>query len=521
MKTLLLFVPSAVAIATLMWHAWSYRGRRIALSFFISAFLFGVVRGNVIHWITVESQGGVMPYVFTQPVVQIFSASLQAVIGWIFALYVSWWLAERVLARIPALKGDLMATVGMACVGMAAVGYGVEGGAAAAGWWLWSIPTYNRFFVGVPTVGIAEWFAVGFEFFIPYFLAFCTPYRRRVWAHALWGVFLFHMFLHLFSEPISPAIPTQPFVLWHWISILTLGALALTSAGSTTVETAESKHGSRHELMWVCIGLFTAVMVVAQVGIGGRPDMLISLIPLCLLCLMAFPKVSMPWILASAVIAWVVEGFGTGFVAAPVAAVLFLQGRAQWGGKRLFRVGVVALFVGIGLGVYRSGVVLSRQCEAYMLHLEQAARHAGNDRMDLAAREQAVADALAPGDVEAYLQIGYALDRRGFLGLAIAQFRKALELEPTLFTAHFDLGMALERFRDMAGAEAAFRRSIELAPRFYDGHVQLGTLFLNQGRTDSAQAYFERAIQIDPTHPDARRGLQFIRNLKEQERSDK
>ena len=521
MKTLLLFVPSAVAIATLMWHAWSYRGRRIALSFFISAFLFGVVRGNVIHWITVESQGGVMPYVFTQPVVQIFSASLQAVIGWIFALYVSWWLAERVLARIPALKGDLMATVGMACVGMAAVGYGVEGGAAAAGWWLWSIPTYNRFFVGVPTVGIAEWFAVGFEFFIPYFLAFCTPYRRRVWAHALWGVFLFHMFLHLFSEPISPAIPTQPFVLWHWISILTLGALALTSAGSTTVETAESKHGSRHELMWVCIGLFTAVMIVAQVGIGGRPDMLISLIPLCLLCLMAFPKVSMPWILASAVVAWVVEGFGTGFVAAPVAAILFLQGRAQWGGKRLFRVGVVALFVGIGLGVYRSGVVLSRQCEAYMLHLEQAARHAGNDRMDLAAREQTVADALAPGDVEAYLQIGYALDRRGFLGLAIAQFRKALELEPTLFTAHFDLGMALERFRDMAGAEAAFRRSIELAPRFYDGHVQLGTLFLNQGHTDSAQVYFERAIQIDPTHPDARRGLQFIRNLKEQERSDK
>ena len=360
MKTLLLFVPSAVAIAVLMWHAWSYRGRRIALSFFISAFLFGVVRGNVIHWITVESQGGVMPYVFTQPVVQIFSASLQAIIGWIFSLYVSWWLAERVLARIPALKGDLMATVGMACVGMAAVGYGVEGGAAAAGWWLWSIPTYNRFFVGVPTVGIAEWFAVGFEFFIPYFLVFCTPYRRRVWAHALWGVFLFHMFLHLFSEPLSRSVPTQPFVLWHWISILTLGILALTGAGSTTVETAESKHRSRHELMWVCIGLFTAVMVIAQVGIGGRPDMLISLIPLGLLCLMALPKVSMPYILVSAVVAWIAEGFGTGFVAAPVAAVLFLQRRAQWGRQWLFRVGVVALFVGIGWGVYRSGVALSQ-----------------------------------------------------------------------------------------------------------------------------------------------------------------
>ena len=335
-----------------------------------------------------------------------------------------------------------MATVGMTCVGMAAVGYGVEGGAAAAGWWLWSIPTYNRFFTGVPTVGIAEWFAVGFEFFIPYFLVFCTPHRRRVWAHALWGVFLLHLFLHLFSEPISRAVPTQPFVIWHWISILTLGVLALTGAGSTTVETSESRHRSRHELMWMCIGLFTAVMIVAQVGIGGRPDLLISLIPLALLCLMALPKVSMPYILASAVIAWVAEGFGTGFVTSPVAAVLFLQGRAWWGRQWLFRIGVVALFMGIGLGVYRSGVALSQQCAVYMMHLERAARHAGNGRMDMAAREQAAADALAPGDVEAYLQIGYALDRRGFLGLAIAQFRKALDLEPTLFTAHYDLGMA-------------------------------------------------------------------------------
>ena len=514
MKTLLLFVPSAVAIALLIWHAWSHRGRRIALSFFISAFLFGVVRGNVIHWITVESQEGVMPYVFTQPVVQIFSASLQAVIGWIFALYVSWWLAERVLARIPALKGDLMATVGMTCVGMAAVGYGVEGGAAAAGWWMWSIPTHNRFFAGVPTVGIAEWFAVGFEFFIPYFLAFCTPYRRRVWAHALWGVFLFHLFLHLYSEPISRAVPTQPFVLWHWISILTLGVLALTGAASTTVKTTANKHRSRHELMWVCLCLFTAVMVIAQVGIGGRPDLLISLIPLALLCLMALPKVSMPYILASAVVAWAAEGFGTGFVTTPVAAVLFLQGRAWWGRQWLFRIGAIALFVGIGAGVYRSGVALSRQCEVYMMHLERAARHAGNGRMDLAAREQAAADALAPGDVEAYLQIGYALERRGFLGLAIAQFRKALDLEPTLFTAHYDLGMALERFRDIAGAEAAFRRSIELSPRFYDGHVRLGMLLFNQGRTDSAQVYFERAVQIDPTHPAARQGLQMIQNKK-------
>ncbi len=498
MNTLLLFVPSAMAVTALMWHAWHYRGRRIALSFFFAAFLFGVARGNAIHYITVKAQGGVMPYVFTQPVVQIFSASLQAIIGWIFSLYVSWWLAERVLARIPSLKGDLMGTVGMTCVGMAAVGYGVEGGAAAAGWWQWSIPTYNRFFVDVPTVGIAEWFAVGFEFFIPYLLAFCTPYPRRVWPHALWSVSFFHLFLHLFSEPISQVVPTQPFVLWHWVSILSLGGLALTGVCSTTLDTTKGQSKSRHGLMWAIIGLFAAVMVIAQVGIGGRPELLVSLIPLGLLCLMAL--VSTPWILVSAAVAW---AFAGGVVSASVAAFLFLKARAQWGRQRLFRVCIVALFVGIGLGVYRSGVALSQQCEVYMLHLERAARYAGMGRMDMAAREQAAADALDPEDVEAYLQIGYALQRRGFLGLAIAQFRKAIDLEATLFTAHFDLGIALERFRDMAGAEAAFRRSIALAPRFYEGHVRLGKLLLNQNRADSAQVYFERAIQAKKNRPDA------------------
>ena len=175
-----------------------------------------------------------MPYVFTQPVVQIFSASLQAVIGWIFALYVSWWLLSGCWRGIPALKGDLMATVGMICVGMAAwdMAWKAEQQPQVGG-----CGAYRRTIVSLQVCqpwGIAEWFAVGFEFFIPYFLAFCTPYRRRVWAHALWGVFLFHMFLHLFSEPISRTVPTQPFVLWHWISILTLGVLALTGAASTT-----------------------------------------------------------------------------------------------------------------------------------------------------------------------------------------------------------------------------------------------------------------------------------------------
>lgn len=509
MKTLLLFVPSTLAVAGLVWHAWRYRGRRIALTYFPAAFLFGLVRGGVIHWIAVDVQGGVMPYVFANPVLQIFSSSLQAVIGWVFAIYVSWWLAERALERIPRLRGDLMATVGLASVGMAAVAYAVEAGAASAGWWLWSVPTRNRFFVGVPAVGIVEWFAVGFEFLIPYLLTVCSPYRGRVWPHALWGLYLFHLFLHLFSDPVSDALPTQPFAVWHVVSLLAMSGLALTGVGTVRVQTTEEIPGRQppHRVMWGVVGLFTAVMAIAQVGIGHRPDLLVSLVPLALLVLLAGQGLSLRWALLTAGAAWAWEEFGFTFLPGPVLAFLLLEGRARWGGLRVVRAGICAALIAVAAGTYVYGKAWGQRCGDYMRHVQQANVYARQGREDLAAQERAEAEAVDPADVDSYLQVGYALERRGYVHLAMAQYQKGIALEPNFFLGHYDLGIALEAQGDLAGAEAAFRRAVEIAPRFYQGHVRLGALYLAKGAVDQAVSHFQKATEIEPGRPEAYNNL--------------
>ena len=510
MRTLLLFVPSALAVAGLVWHAWKFRGRRIALSFFPAALLFGIIRGNVIHWVAVETQDGVMPYVFAHPVIQIFSASLQAVIGWVFAIYISWWLAERILERVPSLKGDLMATVGLACVGMAAVSYCVEAGAAAAGWWIWSIPTHNPYFVGVPAVGIMEWSAVGFEFLIPYLLAFCSPYRARIWPHLLWCIFVLHLLLHLFAEPVSLGLPTQPFVLWHWISLLTMAGLALTGVGSIRIQTqavAVEAQKPVHWVMWAAVGLFVAVMAMAQVGLGNRPDLLVSLVPLSLMVMMAIPSVSFVMVLVAGAAAWAWEGLGQSFLAGPVVSLLLLQIRDRWEGRWVFRAGVLASLIGIGLGIYWDGLNLSQQCVSCMSYMKQADVYARKGEMDQADRLWKKALTYDPKDVESYSQMGYALEAKGFPHLAVVLYRKAIEMEPGLFLGHFDLGIALEKVRDAKGAEAAFRRSIEIAPRFYQGHLRLGTFYMERGAEDSAVVYFDRAIKLEGDKPDAYNNL--------------
>ncbi len=509
MRTLLLFVPSALAVAGLIWHAWRFRGPKIALSFFPAALLFGIIRGNIVHWVTVEAQGGVMPYVFTHPVIQIFSASLQAVIGWVFAIYISWWLAERVLERVPSLKDDLMATVGMACVGMAAISYCVEAGAAAAGWWIWSIPTHNPYFVGVPAVGIMEWSAVGFEFLIPYLLAFCSPGRKRIWPHLLWCIFVGHLFLHLLSEPVSPLLPTQPFVLWHWVSLLVMAGLALTGVGSIRIQTravVEAKK-SGEWVMWGAVGLFVAVMGIAQVGLGNRPELLVSLVPLALLALMAIPRVPYAGVLVAGAGAWGLEGLGLSFLPLPVVALLLLQLRDGWGGGWVFRVGVGVSLIGMGWGVYKDGLHRSQQCGSCLYYMKQSDFYARKGKMDQADKLWSKALSHDPEDVESYLQMGYSLEANGYPHLAVVLYRKAIGLEPGLFLGHFDLGIALDTVKDKKGAEAALRRSVEIAPRFYDGHLKLGTFYLSHGVVDSALICFDRAIQLERDKPEAYNNL--------------
>ena len=121
---LVLMIPSSLLLALLFAHSWRYRGRALTLSFFLGGFIFGIIRGNLIHWIITQLMGGSsLPYLFVRPMIRIWNASLQECIGWTFTLYLSWSISERILARrgedtVPAFR-----MLGLSCLLMGAAAY--------------------------------------------------------------------------------------------------------------------------------------------------------------------------------------------------------------------------------------------------------------------------------------------------------------------------------------------------------------------------------------------------------------
>jgi hypothetical protein len=122
---LLLVLPSSLLTLLLIFHAIRARGARTALYFFASAFLS-----------TGENNG---PYIFSGQAITLGRAELPACIGWVFALYLSWCLAEAASARIESLARRVFPLTAFALMAMGCFSDAVETTASGVGWWRWNI----------------------------------------------------------------------------------------------------------------------------------------------------------------------------------------------------------------------------------------------------------------------------------------------------------------------------------------------------------------------------------------------
>lgn len=81
---------------------------------------------------------------------------------------------------------------------------------------------------------------------------------------------------------------------------------------------------------------------------------------------------------------------------------------------------------------------------------------------------------------------------------AVAQFRRATELDLTSDDAVRGLGSAYERLGKVGDAEAAYRRAIELRPQSWMGYNMLGGFYFRQSRYDDAAKQYSQVIQLAP-----------------------
>ena len=96
-----------------------------------------------------------------------------------------------------------------------------------------------------------------------------------------------------------------------------------------------------------------------------------------------------------------------------------------------------------------------------------------------------------------HMEAGVAAHKQGHVDVAIAEFKKASQLDPNLAEAFLDLGEEYAQTHDYGAAIAALTRALELRPDLEDAHLQLGYALLAQGLPADAIPHLERAHAIE------------------------
>ena len=156
---------------------------------------------------------------------------------------------------------------------------------------------------------------------------------------------------------------------------------------------------------------------------------------------------------------------------------------------------------------YRSGFIYESRLEPRQRDAALAAYEVAIEADDFSTDEEAA---------NAHHKRGELLWRMGGDPDAyMAEYQRAIELNPEHASAHVLLGMAYyTRYGDVAMAEDEIYQALELSPRNQWAYLRLGNIYYQEGRMDEAAAAYERALEIDPDLETAQKRLSELRNGK-------
>lgn len=104
-------------------------------------------------------------------------------------------------------------------------------------------------------------------------------------------------------------------------------------------------------------------------------------------------------------------------------------------------------------------------------------------------------------------QNGLKLAKAGQLDEALAEFDKAVQLQPDFLPAHVEAAVVLTQKGMLAEAEARLNRAMALNPQHSRAQTSMGIVLGRTGRLDEARARFENALKIDPYYRPAHSNL--------------
>ncbi len=112
-----------------------------------------------------------------------------------------------------------------------------------------------------------------------------------------------------------------------------------------------------------------------------------------------------------------------------------------------------------------------------------------------------------PDYADAHYNLGNILCQKGRVDEAIAHYQKALQINPDDAEVHNNLGLALLQKGNVDEAIAQYQKALEIKPDYAGACYNLGEALFQEGKLDEAVAQYQKALQIKPDYAEAHDSL--------------
>ncbi|MBI3315639.1 MAG: NADH-quinone oxidoreductase subunit C [Candidatus Omnitrophica bacterium] len=161
----------------------------------------------------------------------------------------------------------------------------------------------------------------------------------------------------------------------------------------------------------------------------------------------------------------------------------------------------------------RDQAVLVPEKDASLL-VSRGVAYAQKGEWDAAIADLKKALELDPGKPETYVDLALAYEEKKDFGSAVTYADQAVKLAPKKASGYLALGLAHEGLKDFESAARVYRQGQQADPKNANLCLTLGNLYGKQKRFDEAIVAYERAVEINPKETFAYSNLAYILQTK-------
>lgn len=103
-----------------------------------------------------------------------------------------------------------------------------------------------------------------------------------------------------------------------------------------------------------------------------------------------------------------------------------------------------------------------------------------------------------PNSAPNHVELGWSLFQKGQYNDALAEYKKAIDLDDKNYRAYYDLGLAYREVKKYDLAISTFQKALEIAPKSFEAHYDLGVVYQQTGKLDQALQEFQLAYKLNP-----------------------